>query len=493
MQSFSTSLFLVLCTITSLTDAQHYHHGHGRPSGWPTGTSGALGRHHPHKFPFAPGSSGSPFASASGAYPNPPSPSPATAPYPIGNGTTAAGTGTGTGGPTGTITRSITQYITIDESPLSTALASVPIGGESPVSTGAVEAPGSTAPASPEESAPRSVSSSLIVSPSGILGGAGESTCPVPITVTVTQDTTVTVTEPASPSLTSIESVAPVESQPSEPSAAASSSAALAPVESQSPLPSAAASTNAALAATTDTLDLTSATISSNVPVQAATTQASVQEMSDGQVVDPASTNAPVEVELDAVPATSSPTSSITYSSVPFVAYGADNVSGSQSEEATSTAQTSSSTLPAVDTYIAATSTVASVLSPASSGSTSTSSSSLTPNNIKAGISGYRSITEVADWDLFTPYIGWYSDYFPDTPASGQVAGIPMLWGNGHLGDQGDDDDAARLQLFQNLYNDTSSAYPEYMYGTFLLYFSFFSYFFVVPYLCRACEVSSRC
>ena len=59
--------------------------------------------------------------------------------------------------------------------------------------------------------------------------------------------------------------------------------------------------------------------------------------------------------------------------------------------------------------------------------STSTSSNSLTPNGVKAGVAGYQSITKKSSWNQFAPHIGWYSDYWPNTPDSGAVRGIGMV------------------------------------------------------------------
>lgn len=64
-----------------------------------------------------------------------------------------------------------------------------------------------------------------------------------------------------------------------------------------------------------------------------------------------------------------------------------------------------------------------------------TNNNNLTANGIKAGVAGYRSITEKAAWSQLESHIGWYSDYWPDTPDSGSVTGIGMvspwfrLWG----------------------------------------------------------------
>ena len=68
----------------------------------------------------------------------------------------------------------------------------------------------------------------------------------------------------------------------------------------------------------------------------------------------------------------------------------------------------------------------------------SVGSESLIPNGVKAGVAGYRSITDKSSWTQFTPHIGWYSDYWPDTPDSGSVTGVGMvslccMWIHSHL------------------------------------------------------------
>ena len=42
-------------------------------------------------------------------------------------------------------------------------------------------------------------------------------------------------------------------------------------------------------------------------------------------------------------------------------------------------------------------------------------------------MAGYVSITEKSSWSQFTPHIGWYSDYWPNTTDFGSVKGIPMV------------------------------------------------------------------
>ena len=47
----------------------------------------------------------------------------------------------------------------------------------------------------------------------------------------------------------------------------------------------------------------------------------------------------------------------------------------------------------------------------------------------KAGLSGFQGVQTQAGFASLAPYIGWYSDYNPDTPDYAGVQGVPMLWG----------------------------------------------------------------
>lgn len=47
----------------------------------------------------------------------------------------------------------------------------------------------------------------------------------------------------------------------------------------------------------------------------------------------------------------------------------------------------------------------------------------------KAGLSGYVGIQNIQAFKDLAPYIGWYSDYDPNTPDALGVQGVPMLWG----------------------------------------------------------------
>lgn len=80
----------------------------------------------------------------------------------------------------------------------------------------------------------------------------------------------------------------------------------------------------------------------------------------------------------------------------------------------------------------------------------------------KAGLSGYVGIQEKQAFSDLSPYISWYSDYNPDTPSSGDVKGIGMLWGadGSGCGDEVTD----RVNRFNDLISTTT---PEIMFGFF--------------------------
>lgn len=310
--------------------------------------------------------SGAPFSSGSDAAPFP-SGAPLNAPFPLGNGTV--------GGPTGTGTGSISTTITI--SIQSTIYVTSPEGGISPTSGGG--AGGSAGPALPASGAPISASSGNPGIP-----GEGASSCASPVTLTITVDTTVTVTQVSSAS-----------ESPIEPQAAAGLSSAAtsqASIQSQAPIQSMApavlqSSVPIAAASSSVTNGLSSAAA---VAYQApSSTTNAVVEQTDGQV----GYSAPTQIS-SSTPASSTP------ASIPIAS-------------ATSVAPVSPS--------------VAATTASSSLSSAHVSSNSLTPNGIKAGVAGYRSITGKSSWSQFTPHIGWYSDYWPNTPASGSVTGVPMV------------------------------------------------------------------
>lgn len=47
----------------------------------------------------------------------------------------------------------------------------------------------------------------------------------------------------------------------------------------------------------------------------------------------------------------------------------------------------------------------------------------------KAGLSGFEGVQTQAGFASLAPYIGWYSDYTPNTQDHTGVQGVPMLWG----------------------------------------------------------------
>ncbi|KAJ6193598.1 glycosyl hydrolase catalytic core-domain-containing protein [Bipolaris maydis] len=77
----------------------------------------------------------------------------------------------------------------------------------------------------------------------------------------------------------------------------------------------------------------------------------------------------------------------------------------------------------------------------------------------KAGLSGYPGIQTEAGFASLAPYIGWYSDYNPDTPDYTGVQGVPMLWGG-----EGSScsETSARLKSFENA---IAKSAPKLMFG----------------------------
>ncbi len=345
MQSLSANVCLVLCAIAPFVEAVHHHHSHRRPSGYDSLTNSGSAS--------SPGSDAAPF----------PSGTPSNAPFPLGNSTV--------GGPTGTGTGSISTTITI--SIQSTIYLTAPEGG--PSSTPAGGAGGSGEEAPPASGAPLSASSSN----SGI-PVEGASSCASPVTVTITTDTTVTLTQLSRPSESPIRSQAQVESPSAATSQPPIQSPASARVIPQSSAPIAAASNSVENG-------------SSSVAVVAYQAPSSTPKTVAGETGGQVGYSTPAQVA-------SSPPASSTPASVPIApATSAVPVSSSA---AASTALRSLSSAPV-------------------------SSNTLTPNGIKAGVAGYRSITGKSSWSQFTPHIGWYSDYWPNTPDSGSVTGVPMV------------------------------------------------------------------
>lgn len=314
---------------------------------------------------------GAPFASG----PN--------APYPAGNGTGKEANGIGTAG-----TVSNTHYQTIQST---IYIASQGSEGTSPAPTGAAGGyaaePGGAAP-----SEAGGLGLELHAS-TGALGEAGSS-CAAPATVTVTSDITVTVTGTPSASEASVQVPILVESQfgATNLGSVEPEGASITPMSSQ----------------TGSVTPLASAPIIPGLSSAAA-------------AIGPLSSN-------DGVPY-SAPISS---SALPEV--GEDlpgfippTLSASSAPNPTITAKQLND-VPATPSASVAAST-----SSADSPSSSLNGNSLTPNGIKAGVAGYRSITEKSSWNKFAPHIGWYSDYWPDTPDSGSVTGIGMVSLNSQL------------------------------------------------------------
>lgn len=96
-----------------------------------------------------------------------------------------------------------------------------------------------------------------------------------------------------------------------------------------------------------------------------------------------------------------------------------------------------------------------------SSSSTGITTTNLTPNGKKAGLSGYIGIQSKQAFTDLAPYISWYSDYAPDTPSSQGVQGIPMLWGAS--GSACTSVVPERLSLFNTVIDATNL--PEIMFG----------------------------
>uniref|UniRef100_A0A2D3UZS7 Asl1-like glycosyl hydrolase catalytic domain-containing protein n=1 Tax=Ramularia collo-cygni TaxID=112498 RepID=A0A2D3UZS7_9PEZI len=79
----------------------------------------------------------------------------------------------------------------------------------------------------------------------------------------------------------------------------------------------------------------------------------------------------------------------------------------------------------------------------------------------KAGLSGYPTIQNTQAFADLAPYIGWYSDYNPDTPDSKGVQGVPMLWG---ADGSSCDVTNGRLQTFKD---KVANSTPRLMFGFF--------------------------
>ena len=408
MQSLIAILFSILSTIAAPAEAEHHHHTHRRLPSIPD-SSGSL-----PPFPFVFGLHKSLFPSSSGTpqiAQNSPS---VTASYPIvHNRTTEFGTGIGRSASIGTTTLYSTRVITVEDTSLSLALGNRPSIQKYPIHTETAEKSddiGSTSQSNSTSTfAPFKAISTPFGDPASLsqaLSGFAGSNCPVPTTVTVTQDTTVTITSMGSDS-------APTGSD--------------APDKSQQSL-SDTADINMATDSPSGTQFLGKLSFNQGPVV---TSLISVQQLSDDRAENPTSSIVPFGIEATAANYFSTPASSVAahaYQTPLPTQAPSPNTDSSLviSAEGRTTAIFPLVSIASHTMTVAASATVSVTQVPPIS-STSRSSSSLSPNGIKAGVAGYRSITGMADWDKITPYIGWYSDYFPDTPDSGKVAGIPMV------------------------------------------------------------------
>ena len=312
---------------------------------------------------------------------------PSGAPYPAGNSTAVGPTasGIGTGGPV-----TIQSTINVLPQPLSTS-AGV---GESPVTTGAAGALGSSAGG-----------------PGGNGVGQAGSTCGPP-TVTVTQANTVTVTVPASPSQALVQSGgAPAQLPTSAPAQPLSA-----------PYP--AGNTTAPVPAT-GTVG-TSAPVSSSVPFQSPTSQPSVVHSSTG-----------AGLNYGPIPIASSSSAPAPSSSVVVKNNVANPVQAGTAQP--STTPEVSSTNPAAPNVVPSSASAVPSVPTSSAASTPAASSTLNTNSgVKArGIlyagSGTSALAAANNFGLSNIGWGWNWDSSP-APAIGSAQGtlntqyVPCLW-----------------------------------------------------------------
>ncbi|KAF8802432.1 hypothetical protein BYT27DRAFT_7112467 [Phlegmacium glaucopus] len=128
------------------------------------------------------------------------------------------------------------------------------------------------------------------------------------------------------------------------------------------------------------------------------------------------------------------------------------SIFSSASERSSSPTQTHHSASAPITTT---SSTATAVVKHTSTGTSTTQggdplSTSLTPNNIKAGIAGGDAYPYLKD------HIGWWYDWSPDPSKPGKPIGVPMLWGGGTI----DTQDKERLTAFEHL-----STVPAYVLG----------------------------
>jgi len=118
-------------------------------------------------------------------------------------------------------------------------------------------------------------------------------------------------------------------------------------------------------------------------------------------------------------------------SSTTLQAFTSSSVSDSaptSTELAVSSVATVADSAPtSTELAVSSVATVADVATATSSSASTSSTNSLTPNGVKAGLSGYVGVQNKAGFSLLADHISWYSDYSPSTPDSGTVQGIPMV------------------------------------------------------------------
>ena len=207
---------VILCTIFSLVNAAHHHHSHRKSH---SGFCKDFPHHSGGLFPFP---------SGSGTHAFPPSGVPTSARYPAGNVTVGgAATCTGTrvslstaniGNP---LQPSFTSSLRGEKSPLTTAgVGEASLEGSDVGGAGLTNSEGSLSGsegsgffgAGPTSTA---ITPTIDLDDVDGVGGPGEATaaCQPPVTITVIQDTTVTVTSPVIPSYAAIASQPTAASQ----------------------------------------------------------------------------------------------------------------------------------------------------------------------------------------------------------------------------------------------------------------------------------------
>ena len=365
-----------------------------------------------------------PFSSLVEHAPIPPNPSQLGAasspPFPIAGATNNTALGVAGESITGTTTISSTRYITIfgpppspTESDTTTTSTLFVTGTKTVIHTVYVAAEPSEAPGAPEgppEGSPETAA------PPPPLGGVGAFTCPVPSTITVSQTFTVTVTaELGAMSQAPVTGEEPAAEEPTTTRTLFSTKVIVMTVEPG----------EAAAEKPPKTVEQFSTNVI-YVTADEEPTGVFVSQIADGQVQIPAPaplTNDATSAQADAtgIPAYTHallepPMASASLVLPPHRVPVAEKVAADAATPQTSAAAGVS--MVPIQTYSKRNTAI---------GTSSTAASGLIPNGIKAGIAGFPGITARKDWDLFTPYIGWYTDYWPNTTDSEGVKGIPMV------------------------------------------------------------------